>query len=204
MQHKCRFKKNTFRVNVVILLTFQPENLLSDWFFAIVPRSSMCNQQNCLIACVQQLISAFVTHSSLLMTYVLISQLTVYLQGGSKACLCDCQSYNQNSYYVVMNYTYSTVALSTVGVSGKLCALQQILVLLQPVHQTSCSLGPVATYSICSGLQHEITFLLLVVTHLNALLLFLPFISFFSLMWQNLQETCTENNGNCVQTVHVV
>lgn len=174
MQHKCRFKKNknTFRVKLVIVFTFQPENLLSLWFFAIVPRSCMCNQQNCLIACVQQLISAVVTHSSLLITSVLISQLTVYLQGGSKACLCDCQSYNQNSYYV-MNYTYSAVALSTVGFSGKLCALQQILVLLQPVHQTSCSLGPVATYSICSGLQHEIIFLLPIVHSFHSFHFFL-------------------------------
>lgn len=54
--------------------------------------------------------------SLLLITSVLISRLTVNLQGGnSEARLCDCQSYNQNSYYVIINYAYSVVTLSPAG-----------------------------------------------------------------------------------------
>lgn len=47
------------------------------------------------------------------------------LAGGSKTCLCDCQSSNQNSYNVVLDYSYSAVALSTIRASGNFCALQQ-------------------------------------------------------------------------------
>lgn len=67
---------------------------------------------------VPQLISAIVTNlASLLITSGLIGKPEVRLQGGSKTHLCDCQSYNQKDYYVVMNYAdyAGTLLLSQVN-----------------------------------------------------------------------------------------
>lgn len=76
---------------------------------------------------VQQLISAVVRpHSSLallLITSVLISRLTVPLQGRKKACVCDFQSCNQNSYYAIMNYDDSMAVFSFVALTAKLSFL---------------------------------------------------------------------------------